>query len=75
MDNPEGRFWRELWLPEYQKICQYAYIHPRVCYIEAGRQWQGYVNRTIADNETGDVKNGCKSHQPQNWDRSLEKVW
>ena len=37
-------------------------------------QWQGYVNRTVADNETGEVKNGCKSYQPQNWDRS-EKVW
>ena len=45
-----------------------------MCYSEAGLQWQGYLNRTIADNETGDVKNRCKSHQPQNWDRS-EKVW
>ena len=37
-----------------------------MCYSEAGRRWKGYVNRTIADNETGDVKNRCKSHQPQN---------
>ena len=34
---------------------------------------EGKGNRTNADNETGEVKNGCKSHQPQNWDRS-EKV-
>ena len=46
----------------------------RVCYSEAGWQWQGYVTRTNGDNETGKVKNGFKSHQPQNWDRS-EKVW
>ena len=38
----------------------------KVCYSEARRQWQGYGNRTSADNETGDVKNECKSHQPQN---------
>ena len=32
-----------------------------VCYSKVGQQWQGYVNRTIANNETGEVKNGCKS--------------
>ena len=35
---------------------------------------KGTLLMTVADNETGEVKNGCKSHQPQNWDRS-EKVW
>ena len=35
------------------------------------RQQQGYVNRKKkADNAIRVDKNGCNSHQPQNWDRS-----
>ena len=33
-----------------------------------------HCKQTVAENETGEVKNGCKSHQPQKWDRS-ENVW
>ena len=46
-----------------------------VCISEAGRQWQGYVNRTIVDNETGEVKNECKSHKPQNWGSGFWVCW
>ena len=34
---------------------------------------EGKGNNTNADNETGEVKNGCKPHSPLNWDKS-EKV-
>ena len=46
--------------------------HSSSCYNEAVRQKQGYVkNKKNADNETGgQVKNGCKYHKPQDWDRS-----
>ena len=81
MDSPcNNVFWIKLcellgihlcltWSSVVQPISRSILVMYGVCYSEAGRQWQGYRNRTNADNETGEVKNGCKSHQPQNWDR------
>ena len=39
-----------------------------MCYNKEVRQEKGYVNRT--NKEDKKIKNGCKSHQPQNWYRS-----
>ena len=46
-----------------------------VCYSDAGRQWQGYVNRTIADNETVDsvLQRIGKEEAKKRLEKRLEK--